>query len=61
MKRVKLTVVKYTFKNWKSDPKPKTCYWIEGLPYEECQRTRAGPYESYAEAKSDRDGMQQHF
>lgn len=59
MTKTKLKVVKYTFAKVKQQLKPK--WWVEGLPADECGRTRCGPYDSYDEARSDCRGMQEIF
>lgn len=60
--KTKLVVRKYTFKNWKDKKtRPPAYWWIEGLPYDECQRTRCGPYHEYQDALSDKEGMQRVF
>jgi len=65
MNKVKLVVRKYNFERVNTTrrrgKKIPTKYWIEGLPYAECQRVRCGPYPSYQEARSDCTGMQLIF
>lgn len=64
-KKVRLKVTRFTFeqvnKHRRRGNKLSPKWWIEGLPWEECQRVRCGPYESYQEALSDKDGMQKIF
>jgi hypothetical protein len=63
--KVKLKVIKLTFAKVNAKrrrgKKLKPVWWIEGLPFEECQRVRCGPYEEYEHAQSDRRGMQEVF
>lgn len=63
-----MRIVKLTFcevnKHRRRGRKLRTKWWIEDVPTyyvdgEPC--VRCGPYDSYQEAKSDRDGMQYVF
>ena len=62
--KVKLVVKKYTLarvKRRRGEEKLGPVWWIEGLPYDECGGVRCGPYTQYADADSDRVGMQRIF
>lgn len=63
--RVKLRIRKLAFtainERLRKGKKWPPVWWIEGLPYEECQLVRCGPYKSYEEARSDKEGMQRVF